>query len=1015
MSLIEKKFYSEEILAREFIAKSKFLDNELIETDAIKIIQLCRERQSERTHLDAFLSEYGLSNKEGVALMCLAESLLRIPDTHTRDILISEKLTAGAWAAHLNQADSLLVNASTWGLLLAGKMIHPSKELSSNPLNWLTQLTKKSSETSIRKAIMMAMEILSGEFVIGRDFQDINRIIGIEKDSYSFDMLGEAARTESQANDYFLAYKAAIKDVYDINEKHKSNNGVSIKISALSSKYQMLNETHIKNKLMPRLESLIDFAFQKDVEVTFDAEEQDRLSVSLELIGSILSKKKYKDWSNIGMVVQAYGKRSLEVIDWVEDALKNRAPIHIRLVKGAYWDYEIKQSQVKSHPGYSVYTNKSLTDLSFLYAAKKILDINKIYPKFATHNAHTISSIYQIGQNKSYEFQRLFGMGELLYDSASKVLTNLPKTSIYAPVGAYKDLLPYLVRRLLENGANSSFINRLHNAEVDPTKLAENPVKALKLKIKKNNLLQIKLPKNMFHDRDNSPGLDLSERENIDAMKLHLTKFDKIKFQASSCMGSLGIKNEVHSLCNGRVIGSVIFDHLDFINNTFSKKLSNFNWGRTTVAYRISILTKAADLIQIHASELLYLLMHETGKTIEDAWDELREAEDFLRFYCNEASNLQSKSFVLTGPTGELNEISYHPKGTFLCISPWNFPIAILVGQISAALITGNNVVAKPSEYASLLGNKLIEIFYEAGVSKDTLKIIFGGSDQGNALSRNDFFNGVSFTGSHKTAKLINRNLALKNGPITPIISETGGLNIMVIDSSALLEQVTDDVVRSAFNSAGQRCSALRLILVQDEIYEDAWKIITGAMKELLLDTPNNFETDVGPIINKEAFNILEKYIKSFEGTNKKFQSHDHIPEKNIISPCLIELNSLDEINYEQFGPILHIFKYTAHHLKDHLQKMNDKNFGLTLGIHSRIESKFDEISSLLNAGNAYVNRDMVGAVVGVQPFGGEGLSGCGLKAGGPNYLLQFVNERVVSKNTVAFGGNAELLNLDKK
>ena len=1015
MSLIEKKFYSEEILARDFVAKSQFLDNEFIETDAVKIIQLCRERKTERTQLDAFLSEYGLSNKEGVALMCLAESLLRIPDTLTRNILISEKITAGAWEAHLNKADSLLVNASTWGLLLAGKMIHPSKELSSNPLKWLTQLTKKLGETPIREAIMMAMKILSGEFVMGRDFQDINRIIGIEKDSYSFDMLGEAARTETQANDYFLAYEAAINNVSKINETHKTNNGVSIKISALSSKYQMLHQTHIKNNLMPRLEALVDLAYQKDVEVTIDAEEQDRLSVSLELIGAILSKKKYKDWSNIGMVVQAYGKRSLEVIDWVEAALKNRAPIHIRLVKGAYWDYEIKQSQIKSHPGYSVYTNKSLTDLSYLHAAKKIFDINKIYPKFATHNAHTVSAIYHIGLNKPFEFQRLFGIGELLYDSASKVLTNMPKTSIYAPVGAYKDLLPYLVRRLLENGANSSFINRLLNAEVDPHKLAENPATVLKLKIEKNNLLQIKLPENMFHDRDNSPGLDLAERENIDAMKLHLATYENIKFQASSCIGSSGIKNEVKSLCNSRVIGSVIFDQPDFIKNTLGKQPVNFDWARTTVAYRISILTKAADLIQIHAGELLYLLLHETGKTIGDAWDELREAEDFLRFYCNEASNLQTKSLVLKGPTGELNEISYHPKGTFLCISPWNFPVAILVGQISAALITGNNVLAKPSEFASLLGKKVIEIFYEAGVPKDALMVIFGGAEQGDALSKIDHIQGVSFTGSHQTAKLINKNLASKKGPITPIIAETGGLNVMVVDSSALLEQVTDDVMRSAFNSAGQRCSALRLILVQEEIYEDTWKIITGAMKEIMLDTPNNFETDVGPIINKDAYKKLAKYINSFDGTNKKFQSHDHVPQKNIISPCLIELNSLNEINDEQFGPILHIYKYKAHSLGDHLQKINDKNFGLTLGIHSRIESKYDEISSLLNAGNAYVNRDMVGAVVGVQPFGGEGLSGCGLKAGGANYLLQFVNERVVSKNTVAFGGNTELLNLDKE
>ena len=1015
MSVMEKKFYSEEILAKNFIADSQFLNNISIEKDAVNIIKLCRERKSERTQLDAFLSEYGLSNNEGVALMCLAESLLRIPDSKTRNILISEKLSAGSWEAHLNKADSLLVNASTWGLLLAGKLIKPSDELTNNPLKWLNELTKKSGEIPVREAIMMAMKILSGEFVMGRDFEDINKIKGIENNSYSFDMLGEAARTEVQANNYFKAYEDAINNVSTINDKHKANNGISIKISALSSKYEMLNQTHIKNNLIPKLEALVDLAFKKDVEVTIDAEEQDRLSVSLELVEKILLNKKYKDWNNIGMAVQAYGKRSLEIIDWVEDILKERAPIHVRLVKGAYWDYEIKQSQIKSHPGYSVFTNKSLTDLSYLHTAKKIFDIEEIYPKFATHNAHTIAAIYHMGHNKTYEFQRLFGMGELLYDSANKVCEDIPEASIYAPIGAYKDLLPYLVRRLLENGANSSFINRLLDEEVDPKKLAENPAKVLESKLEKNGLLKIQLPKDMFNNRINSPGLDLTERENIDKIKLDLQKFKDSNYDVQSSFQSSSTAVEIKSLCNGNSIGSVKFDDPRIIKSSFSAKSTNHDWGKTHITHRTSILKKMADLIQTNADELLYLLLHETGKTIQDAWDELREAEDFLRFYCNEANNIQSQPIKLKGPTGELNEISYHPKGTFLCISPWNFPAAILVGQISAALVTGNNVIAKPSEHASIIGFKIIELFHKAGVPKEALQLVLGGAEQGDALSLIDNIQGVSFTGSHKTAKYINKNLASKEGAITPIIAETGGLNVMVVDSSALLEQVTDDVIRSAFNSAGQRCSALRLILVQEEIYEDMWEILTGAMKELVLDAPNNFETDVGPIINVDAFKKLETYINSFSSSNKKFQSQEHLAEKNIISPCLIELNALNEINEEQFGPILHIYKYKASTLKENLIEINDKNYGLTLGIHSRIESKHDEISALLSAGNAYVNRDMVGAVVGVQPFGGEGLSGCGLKAGGPNYLLQFVNERVVSTNTVAFGGNTELLNINNK
>ena len=1015
MPLIEKKFFSEEVLANELVKDSDFLNKSSIEANAIKIIELCRERKNERTQLDAFLSEYGLSNNEGVALMCLAESLLRIPDSHTRNILISEKLSAGSWAAHINKADSLLVNASTWGLLLAGKIIKPSNELSENPLKWLNDLTKKSGEIPIREAIMMAMKILSGEFVMGRDFEEVKKIKNIEDNSYSFDMLGEAARTEAQAINYFDAYKDAIDNVSKINALYKTNNGVSIKISALSPKYELLNQTHVTKNLKPRFEALIEHAFQKNVEVTIDAEEQDRLSVSLDLLSDIMLNKKYREWENLGMAIQAYGKRSLDLIDWIENILKKRASIHIRLVKGAYWDYEIKQSQIKSHPGYSVFTNKSLTDLNFLHTARKIFEIDKIYPKFATHNAHTIATIYNMGRGKTYEFQRLFGMGELLYDSATKVCKELPKVSIYAPIGAYKDLLPYLVRRLLENGANSSFINRLLDSEVDAKKLAENPAKVIESKLKDDNLFNIKLPKNMFEDRKNSPGLDLTEQENIDELKLKLSKFDTSKIDAVSSLNRPVVENEVRSLCDGHLIGSLKFDDPKHIKTEITSSLMNDAWAKTNIKHRAKILNTVAALLQKNSDQLLYLLIHETGKTIHDAWDELREAEDFLRFYSNEGIKLQSNSMELKGPTGELNELTYHPKGTFLCISPWNFPAAILIGQISAALITGNNVIAKPSELSSLIGFKIIELFYEAGVPREALLLVIGGADQGNALSKLNFINGVSFTGSHRTAKEINRNLAKKEGPITPIIAETGGLNAMIVDSSALLEQVTDDVIRSAFNSAGQRCSALRLILVQEEIYEEMWEILTGAMKEMVLDSPDNFETDVSPIINKHAYIKLTKYIDAFKDSKRIYQSHNHIPEKNIISPCLIELNSLDDINEEQFGPILHIYKYSSDALNKELKQINDKNFGLTLGVHSRVESKHDEVSSIISAGNSYINRDMVGAVVGVQPFGGEGLSGCGLKAGGPNYLMQFINERVVSKNTVAFGGNTELLNLEEE
>nr|AAG10462.1 predicted proline dehydrogenase [uncultured marine gamma proteobacterium EBAC31A08] len=977
-----------------------------------KIIDACRENKSERTKLDAFLSEYGLDNKEGVALMCLAESILRIPDKKTRDLIISEKLSEGAWIEHLNKADSVFVNASTWGLLLAGKVVSTPDEWTKNPSALLSSLISKSGEFPIRNAVVGAMHILSQEFVMGRDFDDIKKIKNIENEIYSFDMLGEAARNAEQADTYYQSYKNAIDEVGKINLTKNTINGVSIKISALSPRYEMKKLKDIKSDLLPKLIQLTEYAKSKDVEITIDAEEQDRLAVSLEIIKEMALSPNIKNWKGFGIAVQAYGKRAIATIDWLEELLENRAPMHVRLVKGAYWDYEIKHAQIYGYDGYPVYTKKSVTDLAYLACAKRIFNVEKIYPKFATHNAHTISAIHHLGSNKDYEFQRLFGMGELLYKSANKILNTEKNTSIYAPIGKYKDLLPYLVRRLLENGANSSFINRLLDPETDSAWLARGP--HLKIEDEKK---EIPMPRNIFNDRPNSKGFDLSERVNLEMLEEELGKFDSKEIKASSIYKAKDYKktntHDISSLADGRNIGTASYDDLDYIKGSLEEQNIS-EWSLMHVEKRASILEKIADDIEANPSELIYYLMNEAGKTVQNTIDEIREAIDFLRYYAKQAVGLQTEDHILEGPTGEINALSYSPKGHILCISPWNFPVAILIGQISAALACGNKVTVKPSEHTSILGYIIVNKFHEIGVPKDALNLILGDGIHGDMLSKVNNIKGVAFTGSLKTAKKIQSSLASNHESIIPLIAETGGINSMIVDSSALLEQATDDIIRSAFDSSGQRCSALRVLCVQDEIYDDLLSMIKGGMKELKIGNPQNLDTDIGPIISKTSLDSLNAYVKGFEDKNYSiFRSADNVDE-NFVAPTIIEIDNISDLKDEQFGPILHIVRFKSNEMDALIENINDSGFGLTMGIHTRVEKRADIFSDKCNVGNIYINRDMVGAVVGSQPFGGQNLSGSGYKAGGPNYLLQFLNEKVVSKNSVAFGGNTELLNIQE-
>ena len=1007
----KNKFICEEKLLLSLSDETKFLEDKEISKNAQKIIELCRKNKVDRTKLDAFLNEYGLDNKEGVALMCLAESVLRIPDKKTRDLIISEKLSEGKWIDHLNQADSIFVNASTWGLLLAGKIVKTPSKWSENPNNFLSELVSKSGEMPIRNAVLAAMQILSQEFVIGRNFKDINKMSGLEKDVFSFDMLGEAARTPQQADDYFESYKSAIDEVGKINTARNLSNGVSIKISALHPRYEMRKINQIESELLPKLKELVNYAQSKDVEITIDAEEQDRLSLSLHIIEKLAYEKNIRDWPGFGIALQAYGKRSFDVIHWLNGILDKRDRMHLRLVKGAYWDYEIKHAQVSGYEGYPVFSKKSLTDIAYLACAKEIFKNKKIFPKFATHNAHTISSIHHIGKDCNYEFQRLYGMGELLYKSASEVLGIKNNPSVYAPIGSYKDLLPYLVRRLLENGANSSFINRLLDPDTNSEWLAENPY--IRVKSEKK---EIPLPNQIFINRQNSSGMDISESENLENLKNRLIDFDDKLIDAKSIYEGREEDNKnvekIFSISSKKEIGTVVFDNPKNIKQSLTKSLKT-TWSNTSPNERSEILNKIANNIEEEPYELIYFLINEAGKTIQNAIDEIREAVDFLRYYSNQILKISDAS-DLEGPTGEENLITYTSKGRFLCISPWNFPVAILIGQISAALACGNKVIAKPSEHTSILGYLVVKKFHELGIPKDALELILGDGSYGEILTKICPLHGVAFTGSLKTAKSIQANLLESQKQIVPLIAETGGINAMIVDSSALLEQVTDDVIRSAFDSAGQRCSALRVLCIQEEIYDDLVTMIKGNISTQAVGDPNDFDIDIGPIINNKALENLNNYISKCKQKGMKVFQFEGKESKTHINPTIVNINSISDIEDEQFGPILHILKYKSNEIDQLIAEINNSGYGLTMGIHTRIESRADYFGSMSNVGNIYINRDMVGAVVGSQPFGGVGLSGSGFKAGGPNYLLQFLNEKVVSKNSVAFGGNTELLNLQE-
>jgi RHH-type proline utilization regulon transcriptional repressor/proline dehydrogenase/delta 1-pyrroline-5-carboxylate dehydrogenase len=1008
------KFTDEQELAKFLLGESFFLDDPEIVQHTQSIIQYCRDNKNKRTKLDSFMEQYGLSNSEGIALMCLAESLMRIPDNQTRDTLINEKLTSAKWSEHLGKAESFLVNSATWGLAFSKEFLRVSHHASNN---WLIALGKKIGESSIREAVSVAMQVLSKEFVCAESIRELKDSKWLKTHSCSFDMLGEAARNEEQSIKYFESYMESIQLISEINLANDSNNGISIKLSALYSKYDILHGRNVNKFLLPRLKDLVYEAAKKDVAVTIDAEEQDRLSLSLDLINTLALDSRIKSWPGLGLAVQAYGKRSLAVVNWLDNLSKHREKINVRLVKGAYWDYEIKNAQVRGLKGYPVFTNKHLTDLNYLVTAKRLIESEGLSPSFATHNAHSIVSLMSLieSSDTKIEFQRLYGMGELLYSACQDLYKHFPETTIYCPIGRHKELLPYLVRRLLENGANSSFINKYLKNSIPVMDLALNPGDKIKEKIDHLDISNLTLPRNLYLPRLNSDGFDLNEMDCIETLMSKVNKFSESNFHAYSISSQDLPKNlpiEIISKCNKKIIGIIETCNLESADLDYIRPSDQ--WMNCSIESRNKILLSVADRLEDEQAKFVYLLMHEAGKTLEDALDEIREAVDFLRYYSQQALNLEPVS--QRGPTGEDNILEYGPKGIILCISPWNFPLAITIGQIAAALAAGNTVISKPSEHTPIIAFEAINLFFEQGLQEDVLHLFLGNGDMGQAIISSQAIDLVAFTGSLKTAKNIHQNLSSKPGKIIPLVAETGGLNTMIVDSSALLERACDDIIRSAFNSAGQRCSALRLLLVHQEVYSDLISMLKGAMNDLTIGAPDNLGTDIGPIISYEALKKLNNYVAKMESDgNFCFQSSKGDISNNGLwfSPTLIELEVGSLPNEEQFGPILHVASFSEDTLINTLKEINAKGFALTFGIHTRIDSKALDVAKQTSSGNIYINRDIVGAVVETQPFGGKNLSGSGFKAGGPNYLLQFVDERAITVNTVAIGGNIDLINLN--
>ncbi|MCD9004732.1 bifunctional proline dehydrogenase/L-glutamate gamma-semialdehyde dehydrogenase PutA [Luteimonas sp. XNQY3] len=1028
-------------------ARQPDADRAAIQATAADLVRRVRLRARDRGAIEAFMQQYDLGSEEGVLLMCVAEALLRIPDEGTADALIRDKLGEADWRRHMGQSDSVLVNASTWGLMLTGRLVDLADDTKRNVHNAFQRLVGRVGEPVIRLAVRQAMRIMGHQFVMGRTIGEAltrSRKGDNAAYRYSFDMLGEAALTQADADRYLKAYRDAIDAIgKSTASSHRQGDGagpfedeitapsISVKLSALHPRYEHAKHARVLAELAPRLLDLARRAKGYRIGLTVDAEEADRLELSLDVIEAALTDASLAGWHGFGIVVQAYQKRAPFVIDWIAAlARAHGRRIPVRLVKGAYWDSEVKRAQVEGHPGYPVFTRKPNTDVSYLANAHRLLSAtDAIYPMFATHNAHTIAAVHRLGMTlrndagaKPYEFQKLHGMGDDLYAEVIPADRLDVPCRVYAPVGSHEDLLPYLVRRLLENGANSSFVNRISDEDVAIDDLIRDPVDVVAgfESIPHPRIpLPVDLFRSQFHDRSNSMGVNLANDAQFATLAAQIQAATGPWTAGPLVPGatSAGATVEVASPADRRVrVGQ--WQAAD--GATVEQALRNAtdahaDWNTVPAASRAAILEHAADLLEARTPEYIAMCTREAGKTIPDGVAEVREAVDFLRYYAGEARRL----FVveaLPGPTGESNSLQLSGRGVFVCISPWNFPLAIFAGQIAAALAAGNTVIAKAAEQTTLIGFAAVKLLHEAGVPERVLQYVPGdGASVGAALTADPRVAGVVFTGSNATALAINRALAARDGAIGTLIAETGGQNALIADSSALPEQLVKDALGSAFTSAGQRCSAARVLFVQDDIADKVIGMLAGAMQELTVGDPALLSTDVGPVIDADALRMLDAHAERMASEARLIATTPVGPEVahgTFFAPRAWELQSLSQLQRENFGPALHVIRWKADQLDTVIDAINSTGYGLTLGIHSRIDETVEKIAARARVGNVYVNRNQIGAVVGVQPFGGQRLSGTGPKAGGSHYLPRFTTEKTVTINTTAAGGNASLLTL---
>ncbi len=1002
---------------------------------ARQLIHAARNNRHEYAGVDAFMREYDLSTEEGVILMCLAESLLRVPDTETADQLIAEKIGQGEWNRHLGHSDSLFVNASTWGLLLTGRIVKLNIPGKVGAFDALKRLVVRSGEPVIRQAMRQAIRVLGDQFVFGRTIQDaLKRAETYEKSGYSisYDMLGEAARTHADADRYATRYMDALlsiaRSVGPLMTQHPDalmrRPGLSIKLSALHPRVEPGKEFRLASELMPTLTKLLRAAAAQGIPVTIDAEEQDRLDLQAAVFAHAYMSPALNNWHGLGIAVQAYSKRAIPMLRWLRRLSERKGKrIPVRLVKGAYWDSEIKWAQERGLEDYPVFTRKMHTDVSFLACVRLLqADRRAFFPQYASHNAHTLAAVYVAAGNHAYEFQRLHGMGEALYEEIVGPDKLGTPCRIYAPVGGHEELLPYLVRRLLENGANTSFVNRLAHDDSPVAELVHDPIETVEhQRLVGSAPATLPRPREIYlPERRASAGLAISEAYVRAALYPAMDEALAEPITAGPILSGearIDADGGDITICphdRRQRIGKVTASTPEDVKTALAAAtVYAREWEATPVDKRAAVLERAAELFERDNARLMAIIIREGGKTLTAAHDEVREAVDFLRYYASEARRLFSGPVKLPGPTGEMNTLTLRGRGVFASVCPWNFPLAIFTGQAAAAIAAGNPVIAKPAEQTPLTAFVAVELMLEAGLPGPVLQLLPGAGVIGDTLIRDHRIAGVVFTGSNETAWSIQRTLAERRGPIVPFIAETAGLNAMIADSTALPEQVIRDVVRSAYDSAGQRCSAARILFLQEEIATPTISMLAGAVTALEIGDPMDFATDIGPVIDEVSQDQLDAHKLAMNRTSREIVDCP-LPEfcrnGSYVTPAAYEIESIDSLKRETFGPVLHVVRYAPGRLDGVIDAINAKGYGLTLGLHSRMVSVADHIAKRARVGNFYVNRNQVGAVVGVQPFGGEGLSGTGPKAGGPNYLTRFATERVRTTDITATGGNLELL-----